>query len=669
MAYFKHEGLRTGEFRLLHLLPQSEGEIPSCRIRLAKFADRPRYECLSYTWGSQDRPRQIFINGLLFFVTESVFGALSTLRDPKKVRTLWIDQLCINQDDDTERGRQVNLMHHIYRGAWRTAIYLHVENKPDLDFELALWPLLREVLAAQKEKRRLEAQRHGRRLRRRKTYLPAETPLSDAVREILSHPWFSRVWIVQELIISNKLLLYFRGLTCSWYSLRVYSNLVSHLVPRPWEETDTIATTRGFASSLFTYHVPQNAAFRMASLLNLEEQTGKARPYLLVPYFGKKTKGADLVKLLCTSRGFKSEDPRDRIFALLNLTSERITSKNFARREKFASPGGCSRSSTGFSDQSTISTSLRANYLKSSAQVYTEAARAVMTHDQNLRILCFVEGSPLDGAPSWVPNWTTQALFSLDKVPYPMHKRKLFTDSTVVRRKVPNAFWGPKGSLDSLQSITDDAGFCCFTDKQLILRGSILDIIEDIGDIWKGEVHDHVEATLDNWMTVFAASGAGRFQPPAQYPYPSTPEKTLWRFWEDLLVSRRLKFEDDLSSSTSNHPMRDVWFRGPYRARGSSYMPRFMRMQLPWLDWLVTSLPYASVGRRVANTRSGYLSLVPPTTQKGDVICFFEGGGAMPFVLRRSGGGYTFVGACYVHGFLTMGQPWKAPSQQIFSIE
>jgi hypothetical protein len=65
------------------------------------------------------------------------------------------------------------------------------------------------------------------------------------------------------------------------------------------------------------------------------------------------------------------------------------------------------------------------------------------------------------------------------------------------------------------------------------------------------------------------------------------------------------------------------------------------------------TLPYASIGRRVAATRNGYVVLVPPDTAEGDVVYFFEGGGSVGYVLWKIDDApeYELMGAAYVHGF------------------
>ncbi|KAF1977645.1 HET-domain-containing protein, partial [Bimuria novae-zelandiae CBS 107.79] len=57
-------------------------------------------------------------------VSKSLLIALPYLHQISQTRWLWIDQLCINQDDEVERSQQVSIMHGIYGNGKRTLIWL-----------------------------------------------------------------------------------------------------------------------------------------------------------------------------------------------------------------------------------------------------------------------------------------------------------------------------------------------------------------------------------------------------------------------------------------------------------------------------------------------------------------------------------------------------------------
>ena len=57
-------------------------------------------------------------------VTEGVFAAVKNLRPEDQPLTIWIDQVCINQDDFDERSQQVMLMRDIYTRSQQVYIWL-----------------------------------------------------------------------------------------------------------------------------------------------------------------------------------------------------------------------------------------------------------------------------------------------------------------------------------------------------------------------------------------------------------------------------------------------------------------------------------------------------------------------------------------------------------------
>ena len=82
------------------------------------------YEALSYVWGDGSEKTPIQINGSTLEVGTNLRLALFNLREPNKPRTLWIDAICINQDDISERNQQVTIMGDIYSRARRTVVWL-----------------------------------------------------------------------------------------------------------------------------------------------------------------------------------------------------------------------------------------------------------------------------------------------------------------------------------------------------------------------------------------------------------------------------------------------------------------------------------------------------------------------------------------------------------------
>ena len=85
------------------------------------------YTALSYVWGNPALVKTLTCNGKDFAITKNLDLALHHLRRSDVSIMLWVDRICINQDDLQEKGQQVNLMGTIYQRAWSTLVWLSEE--------------------------------------------------------------------------------------------------------------------------------------------------------------------------------------------------------------------------------------------------------------------------------------------------------------------------------------------------------------------------------------------------------------------------------------------------------------------------------------------------------------------------------------------------------------
>jgi hypothetical protein len=132
----QHNGLykplaKTGEIRLLYIESLEECGPNDyklwCSIKHTNLHEkalddvevneRVRYEALSYEWGSEENPQHIWIRGhpTPVLIRENLYIALVALLLPDAWRPLWVDAICINQDDVGERNSQVTQMATITR--------------------------------------------------------------------------------------------------------------------------------------------------------------------------------------------------------------------------------------------------------------------------------------------------------------------------------------------------------------------------------------------------------------------------------------------------------------------------------------------------------------------------------------------------------------------------
>ncbi|KAH8808691.1 heterokaryon incompatibility protein-domain-containing protein, partial [Xylogone sp. PMI_703] len=168
------------EIRLLHLEPTSSLDDTSvrCTLKHVRLSAKPRYEALSYMWGPKSM-KLIELNGVQCEVRENLWQALIHLRETNSTRIIWIDAVCINQNDIEERNSQVSQMGAIYRKAWRVVTWLGPE---DPSTELGVWAL----------------NNHTKYL----SQSISEHWINQlkAVKNLCDRGYWTRLWIIQEVL-------------------------------------------------------------------------------------------------------------------------------------------------------------------------------------------------------------------------------------------------------------------------------------------------------------------------------------------------------------------------------------------------------------------------------------------------------------------------------------
>lgn len=164
--------------RLLRLLPSTDAAA-TLRGHLFEYSledmytEASSYDALSYAWGDSKTSQAISIDGLKLAITTNLYAALMHLRHRHVERLLWVDQLCIDQNNEKEKEDQIKLMSQIYAGANRAIVWLGAA-KDDSD-------------CAMEELRTIG--------RERSTRSKEEHVVSDRVSRLLERPWFHRIWV------------------------------------------------------------------------------------------------------------------------------------------------------------------------------------------------------------------------------------------------------------------------------------------------------------------------------------------------------------------------------------------------------------------------------------------------------------------------------------------
>lgn len=128
MAKYSYSSLRDKDIRLLRILPNAdENSRIECLLSthsVLNSGSSHHFEALSYVWGSENSKCPIYLDGHEFTVKANLYAALSHLRDQFVDRVVWVDAICINQDDKNERGRQVQSMAKINAKTSRVVVWL-----------------------------------------------------------------------------------------------------------------------------------------------------------------------------------------------------------------------------------------------------------------------------------------------------------------------------------------------------------------------------------------------------------------------------------------------------------------------------------------------------------------------------------------------------------------
>ncbi|KAK4244284.1 heterokaryon incompatibility protein-domain-containing protein [Corynascus novoguineensis] len=165
------------------------------------------YKALSYTWGgSQHRPVEglprVLVDGHEIGLTQNLYIALRQIRPRNRDLILWVDAICINQNNPQEKGHQVQHMGSIYKGAEEVLGWLGLEDDAsDSLLGLVSWIESKATEATAMEHRDRWTELCYRHMDRwRANNNPGVfLRMNQAFQTLLERPWFTRVWILQEI--------------------------------------------------------------------------------------------------------------------------------------------------------------------------------------------------------------------------------------------------------------------------------------------------------------------------------------------------------------------------------------------------------------------------------------------------------------------------------------
>ncbi|KAL8402568.1 hypothetical protein RB596_009081 [Gaeumannomyces avenae] len=296
---YTYTSLPEGSVRLLRLLPNpDEKSRIECQLitfsMLGPGVTHP-YEALSYVWGSEHNEQPIYIDGNVLRVTANLHVALSHLRHWFLERILWVDAICINQDDKPEKEQQVQSMAKIYAKASRVIVWLgEASDNGDQALEA-----IRMAAQEQYTDSAIYEPNHQATLALSHQDLAnsSNNEANQAILRLLQRPWFQRIWVLQEVAAARHVLIKCGSMEIEGYAFCSGMDALKHYQSSP-EPSSLIRSVAYLIRGAFRPTHENRPAGRVSLSI---------RP---------------LGELVDMYHGRKATDRRDKVYALLGMSSD-----------------------------------------------------------------------------------------------------------------------------------------------------------------------------------------------------------------------------------------------------------------------------------------------------------------------------------------------------------
>ncbi|KAL4821935.1 heterokaryon incompatibility protein-domain-containing protein [Aspergillus spinulosporus] len=586
---------RRREIRLLYLHPGCFKERIKCdlSIHCLNSPHCPHYQALSYTWGdpasAEDPENTILVGGSLFAATKNLVAALRHLR-PRSGEPicLWADAVCIDQTNLTERSHQVGMMRQVYTSAKRVVIWLgEADEESD-----AVMGALHGIATAGVSYFKGEH-----------SHLREDAPnffFGLAERR----PWFTRMWIAQELAVASEDPLVVCGMKAvSWSTLVKAWKVISRELfteigmVRPIPRADGDTAERQAPDTGDDLEVL--AMLKIDVLNELREAV-------------QRDGGQPLRKLLWISRTSQSTDPRDRVFALLGLMHV-----------------------AGDADV----TEILADYSKPTWAVYADAMEHIFSSGQGPYCLSYLFLPGVDSVSPWTPTVTSSDEEQAYLPSWVPDFSRQTSDSATKPSGIP---FQPPANRGASGASADCHNGQRVSDRMLKVEGLWIDTIQET--IPFGTSTDEILANLPRIqaMAMQAKELLCRFeQPVAALIEQFKRKEPLWR----TLISNKKYMSGYDEAPFAYEDMYLRLMEGPRVTEDE---------QTEYEKCLVEGLGQ----KAFFTTTCGLVGTCVPDSRAGDIAVVLFGS-PVPFILRQLPAGsndqskiYALIGASYVSGIM-----------------
>ncbi|KAF2098160.1 HET-domain-containing protein [Rhizodiscina lignyota] len=217
---------RSHEIRLIRIIPGLSNSELECNFVYVTVDELVgvHYLALSYTWGSArsiDDLEQVIVDGNPFYVRKNLWRFLREMRRRNELSPIFIDAICISQSNIREKNEQVRIMSKIYQNANRVIIWL---GKPQRH-QLANLESLTDKFK--------QSHNTGTPIHQGKIHWATGEKL--AFEYICNQRYWSRLWIVQEILLAKELVILFGPFEFDWEDLsRIRPGMLSPPFDEVW---------------------------------------------------------------------------------------------------------------------------------------------------------------------------------------------------------------------------------------------------------------------------------------------------------------------------------------------------------------------------------------------------------------------------------------------------
>ena len=294
MKEYRYEPLdpNINAFRLLAILPSwRRASCLRCELFHADLDDLSStgctfYEALSYTWGDAAQKVEIELDEKRFTITKNLALALHKFRAHKpqqdSITVIWVDSICINQDDLGERREQVQKMKQIYERAAQVLVWLG----PDAEDSARAMDVIEYMTDADTpDDWMIESMQD-----------PAQLETWQAMARLFARPFWRRVWIRQEIAVAKEIMVMCGSRKEKWPTLVLACEML-------YKERDV------FAQIVLGVSEYSSGFHQVLFIETMREDLAEGRPI-------------SFQHMLFHNRACESTDPRDRVFAVLGLVGD-----------------------------------------------------------------------------------------------------------------------------------------------------------------------------------------------------------------------------------------------------------------------------------------------------------------------------------------------------------